>query len=74
MQSLIKYAIIYNEETVIFAYVCIYTCEEFKNNLEKIAREEITILNPLNNSLLFMSELNTKYHIKFPVNPTNTYI
>ena len=53
---------------------CTYTCEEFKNNLEKIAKEETTTLNPLISSSSFKLELNAKYHIKFPVNPTSTYI
>ena len=50
------------------------TCEEFKNNLDKMASEEITTLIPLNNSLSFKLELNMKYQVKFATNPTHTYI
>lgn len=49
-------------------------CEEFKNNLDKMASEEITTLIPLNNSLSFKLELNMKYQVKFATNPTHTYI
>ena len=51
-----------------------FTCEEFKNNLEKMASEEITVVSPLSNSLLFSLELKLQYHTKFATSPAKTYI